>query len=99
MLASDSGHNAWVANFRPPSNSSFEGPLPPGRLRRFPGIEMAELVLARVAASMREERQGAHLVLVPLIPWKHWLPKLARFQRVLAWAADTSARASECAFL
>ena len=38
MLASDGGHNAWVANFRPPSRSAFEGPLPPGRLRRFPRI-------------------------------------------------------------
>ena len=28
-------------------------------------IEMAELVLARIAASMREEWQGTHLVRLP----------------------------------
>ena len=26
MLASDDGHNAWVPNFRSPSNSAWEGP-------------------------------------------------------------------------
>ena len=68
MLASDDGHNAWVPDFRPPSNSAFEGPLPPGRLRRLTGIEMAELVLARIAASLRENWRGTHLVLAPLVP-------------------------------
>ena len=70
MLASDDGHNAWVANFRPPANSAFEGPSPNGQLWRFPRFDMAELVLGRIAASMRGERFGAHLVLLPQIPWK-----------------------------
>ena len=89
MLASDDGRNAWVPDFRPPSNSAFEGPLPPGRFRRFPRIEMVRMVLARIAAYMREEWRGTHLVLAPLAPWKHWLPKLARFERVLVWNAGT----------
>ena len=55
MLASDDGRNAWVPDFRPPSNSAFEGPLPPGRLWRLPRIEMVELALARIAAPTREE--------------------------------------------
>ena len=50
---------------------------------------MAELVLARIAMSTREEWEGTHLVLAPLIPWKHCLPKLARFERALVWNADT----------
>ena len=29
MLASDDGRNAWVPDFRPPSNSAVEGPFPP----------------------------------------------------------------------
>ena len=89
MLASDDGRNAWVPDFRPPSNSAFEGPLPPGRFRRFPRIEMVRMVLARIAAYMREEWRGTHLVLAPLAPWKRWLPKLARFERVLVWNAGT----------
>ena len=30
MLASDDGDNAWVANYRSPSRSVFEGTLPNG---------------------------------------------------------------------
>ena len=89
MLASDDGRNAWVPDFRPPSNSAVEGPLPPGRFWRFPKIEMVEVALARIAAYMREEWRGTHLALAPLAPWKHWLLKLARFGRVLVWNAGT----------
>ena len=88
MLASDDGRNAWVANFRPPSNSAFEGPLPNDQLWRFPRIEMAELVLARTAASMRGEWQGTHLALLPQIHWKPWFPRLSRFERALEWSPD-----------
>ena len=49
MMAGDDGRNAWAPNFRSPSNSALEGPLPRGRLWRFPRIEMVELVLARIA--------------------------------------------------
>ena len=28
-------------------------------------------------------------MLAPLAPWKHWLPELARFERVLVWNAGT----------
>ena len=48
---------------------------------------MAELILARFAAPIREEWFGTHLALAPLIPLKHWLPMLARFERVLAWGS------------
>ena len=89
MLASDDGHNAWVPHFRPPPNSAFEGPLPQCGLRWFSRIEMAVLVLARIAASMREEWSGTNLALVPLVPWKHWLPKLARLERELVRNSNT----------
>ena len=55
-------------------------------------IGMAELVLARIAASMREEWFGTHLGLLPLIPWKHWLPKLALFARVLSRGSSPGRR-------
>ena len=54
MMASDDGHNAWVPNFRSPSNSALEGPLPWGRLWRFPRIEMVDLALSQIALSMKE---------------------------------------------
>ena len=50
---------------------------------------MAELAIARIAASIRGEWRGTHLALAPLVPWKHWLPKLARFERVLVWNSGT----------
>ena len=59
MLASDDGHNAWGPFYRPASNSAFEGPLPRGRQWRFPRIEMVDLVLARIASSMKEDWFGA----------------------------------------
>ena len=68
MLASDDAHNAWVPDFRPPSNSASEGPLPSGRLWWFPRIEMADLAPARIAASMREGWSGTHLLPVPSSP-------------------------------
>ena len=69
MLASDDGRSAWVADYRPPSRSAFEGPLPRGRLWWFPRAEMVELVLSRIGASMREDWSGSHLVLLPLLSW------------------------------
>ena len=45
MMASDNGRNARAPNFRSPSNSAPEGPLPRGRLWGFPredgGISVA----------------------------------------------------------
>ena len=79
MLASDDGHNAWVADYRSPSRSAFEGPLPNGRLWWFPRAEIVELVLARIAASMREDWTGSRLVLPPLLPWQPWFPKLSLY--------------------
>ena len=88
MLASDDGHNAWAANYRSPARSAFEGPLPDGQLWRFPRAEMAELVLARIAASMREAWVGSHLVLLPLLPWQPWFPRLSLYERVVEWSSD-----------
>ena len=50
---------------------------------------MAELVLSRIASSMREAWRGTHLVMLPLLPWKTWFPKLSLFARELEWSADT----------
>ena len=47
MLASDDGRNAWGANYRSPSRSAFEGPLPNGQLWWFPRTEMIDLDLVR----------------------------------------------------
>ena len=68
MLASDDGRNARGPFYRPPSNSVFEGPLPRGRQWRFPTAEIVDLVLARIASSMKEGWFGAHLCLIPLQP-------------------------------
>ena len=54
-----------------------------------PRVEMVELVLARTALSVKEAWFGCHLSLAPLIPWKPWMPKLGRFERVLVWGAFT----------
>ena len=87
MMANDDGHNAWVPNFRSPSNSALEGPLLRGRLWRFPRYEMVDLVAGRIYASMKENWFGCHLLLVPLIPWKPWMTKLGRFERAMVWGA------------
>ena len=50
---------------------------------------MADLALSRIALSMKETRFGCHLLLVPLFPWKPWMPKLGRFERVLVWDSFT----------
>ena len=50
---------------------------------------MAELVLTRIAASMREDWRGTHLVLLPLLPWKPRFPKLSQFAQEIQWGADT----------
>ena len=49
---------------------------------------MVELVLARIAAPMREARDGFHLVLPPLLPSKPWFPKLPLYERVAEWSSD-----------
>ena len=48
---------------------------------------MVDLVANRILASIKENWFGAHLLLVPLIPWKPWLSKLSRFERVIVWGA------------
>ena len=88
MLASNDGRDEWAADFRPPSNSAFEGPSPDGQLWWFPRIEMVELVLARIAAPMRKEWQGTQLALLPQAHWKPWFPRPPRFERVLEWSPD-----------
>ena len=85
MLASNDGRNAWAANFRPPANSAFEGSLPNGQLWRFPRIEIAGSALGRIAAPTRAGRRGAHLVLLPQIPWKPRFPRLPQYERALEW--------------
>ena len=87
MMASDDGHNAWVAAFRSPSNSALEGPLPRGRLWWFPRYDMVDLVVNRILASIKEDWSGSHILLVPMLPWKPWIPKLSRFEQVLTWEA------------
>ena len=46
---------------------------------------MIDLVLARIASSMREEWFGTHLVLLPQLPLKPWFPRLPLYERVLEW--------------
>ena len=88
MMASDDGHNAWVPVYRSPSNSALEGPLPWGRLWWFPRYDMVDLVVNRILASIKENWVGTHLLLAPLIPWKPWMPKLSRFERVIVWGSS-----------
>ena len=52
-------------------------------------MEMAELALARIAASTREEWQGTHMARLPQVHWKPWFPRLSRFERALEWNPDT----------
>ena len=49
---------------------------------------MVDLVLSRIASSMREDWRGTHLVLLPQLPWKPWFPKLPLYERVLEWNPD-----------
>ena len=88
MMASDDGHNAWVPVYRSPSNSALEGPLPWGRLWWFPRYDMVDLVVNRILASVKENWFGCHILLVPLLPWKPWVPKLSGFERVITWDAN-----------
>ena len=83
LLARDDGSNAWGPQFRSPSNSAFEGPLPPGRFRRFPGIDMIDRVLTRAASSL-EDWSGPHLRLCPLESRRPWYPMLAFFERIIS---------------
>ena len=53
----------------------------------FPRAEMAELVLARIAASMREDWIGSRLVRLPLLPWKPWFPRLPLYERAAEWSS------------
>ena len=39
---------------------------------------------------MKEDRFGANLRLIPLLPWKTWNCKLAPFERALLWPAGAS---------
>ena len=84
-MASDDGHNAWVTNYRSPSRSAFDGPLPNRQLWRFPRAGMIDLVVPRIASSMREEWFGTHLALLPQLPRKPWFPTLPLYGRVLEW--------------
>ena len=85
MLARAYGPNAWGPQFRSPSNSAFEGPFPPGQLRRFPRIDMIDRVLARAASSLEEYWSGPHLRLCPFKSWKPGRPKLALFEHITSW--------------
>ena len=49
---------------------------------------MVDLVANRILASLKENWFGTHLLLAPLIPWKPWVPKLSRFERVITWDAN-----------
>ena len=89
MMASDNGRNARAPNFRSPSNSALEGPLPWGRLWRFPRIEIVDLVLPRIALSIKEAWFGCRLLLVLLFPWKPWVTEWSQFERVLVWGSFT----------
>ena len=91
MMARGDGYNAWVPDLRPPPNSALEGPLLWGRLWWFPRYsgDMVDLLVSRIHASTKENWFGCHLVLVPLIPWKPWMSKLCRFERVIVWGAFT----------
>ena len=55
VLACDDGPNVWGPQFRPPSDSAFEAPLPPGQLWGFPRIDVIDLVLTRAASSLEED--------------------------------------------
>ena len=54
----DDGPDAWEPEFRSPSNSAFEGPLPAGQLWRFPRVDMVDLALTRAAPSLKEDWSG-----------------------------------------
>ena len=90
MLARDDGSNAWGPSYRSLPTSAFAGPLSPGQLWRFPRMDMIELALARVLASMEEDWAGAHLRLLLLKTWKPRFPKLAAVERCFSWPADLS---------
>ena len=49
---------------------------------------MVDLVLSRIAASMREDWSGTHLALPPHLPRKPWFPRLPVYERVLEWNPD-----------
>ena len=66
MMASGGGSNAWRARFLPPSNSAFGGPLPLGRLWRFPRAGLIQLVLPRIGESFKGDWYGANVCLLPV---------------------------------
>ena len=90
MLARTDGPNAWGPQFRSPSNSAFEGPLPPGQLRLFPRIDMIDRVLTRVASSLEEYWSGPHVRFCLFKSWKPGRPKLAFFEHIILWPAGLS---------
>ena len=90
MLARDDGSNAWGPSYRSPANAAFEGPLPPGQLRRFPSVDTIELAPARALACMKEEWPGSHLRLLLLKTRRPRFPKLAVFERRISWPANLS---------
>ena len=83
MMASFGGSNAWRSQYRPPSNSAFEGPLPSGRLWRFPRTDLIELALSRISESSKESGSGPHVCLLPFQPSKNWYAKLGGFEQVI----------------
>ena len=48
------------------SNSAFGGPLPPGRLWRFPRAGLIQLVLPRIGESFKGDWYGANVCLLPV---------------------------------
>ena len=83
MLVRDDGPKPWWPQFRPPSNSAFARPLPPGQLLRSPRINMNGRVLTRAASSL-EDWSGPHLRLCPLESRRPWCPMLAFFERIIS---------------
>ena len=51
---------------------------------------MVDLVLSRIASSLKEAWFGVHLCLIPLLPRQNWGGKLAQFERVILRPAGTS---------
>ena len=83
MTARDKGSNAWGSLCLPPSNSAFECPLPEGRLRRPPRMEMVGFVPGRLRSSLAGRWNGGAFRLAQVRPWSRRCPKLHPFETAL----------------
>ena len=86
-MSDDKGPNDRRNRFPSPARSAFEGPFPPGKLRRFPRADLIDLALGRIRWSMREEWSGVHARLLPARPREGRFTKLNGFTRVLRWTS------------